>query len=147
MGATGLEPVTPSMSRRYSNQLSYAPEISINNLSKRVANSSRQRRGKASRGVPPFSGGTELRARKSQISICQNFMPGEGLEPSRPFDRRILSTLCLPFHHPGKNFSIQQGFASLPAFSRKNALSSQNIFPSHAKSAFIITPTKNIRSC
>ena len=25
MGATGLEPVTPSMSRKYSNQLSYAP--------------------------------------------------------------------------------------------------------------------------
>jgi hypothetical protein len=25
VGATGLEPVTPSMSRKYSNQLSYAP--------------------------------------------------------------------------------------------------------------------------
>ena len=25
MGATGIEPVTPAMSTRYSNQLSYAP--------------------------------------------------------------------------------------------------------------------------
>ena len=29
-------------------------------------------------------------------------VPGEGLEPSRPFGQRILSPLRLPFRHPGR---------------------------------------------
>lgn len=28
-------------------------------------------------------------------------MPGVGLEPTRHYCLRILSPLCLPFHHPG----------------------------------------------
>ncbi len=53
VGPRGLEPLTPSMSRKYSNQLSYEPT-----------------------------------------------MPGEGLEPSGPCGRRILSPLCLPISSP-----------------------------------------------
>ena len=28
-------------------------------------------------------------------------VPGEGLEPSRSCDHKILSLACIPFHHPG----------------------------------------------
>ena len=30
-------------------------------------------------------------------------VPGEGVEPSHPFGRQILSLLRLPFRHPGKD--------------------------------------------
>ncbi len=30
-------------------------------------------------------------------------VPGEGVEPSHPFGRQILSLLRLPFRHPGMN--------------------------------------------
>src|SRR5258705_4984285 len=32
----------------------------------------------------------------------------EGLEPSRPCDRQILSLLCLPFHHSPKLTSLRK---------------------------------------
>lgn len=33
-------------------------------------------------------------------------MPRAGLEPARGFPLRILSPLCLPFHHPGKDAKV-----------------------------------------
>lgn len=35
-------------------------------------------------------------------------MPRAGLEPARPFDPRILSPVCLPFHHPGQTEKVAQ---------------------------------------
>ena len=34
-----------------------------------------------------------------KFSECKKKMGVEGLEPSRPRSQRILSPLCLPFHH------------------------------------------------
>ena len=51
--ATGLEPVTPSMSRKYSNQLSYAPEIHvIKNRKPRYHSGHNQRRQLSRRSAP-----------------------------------------------------------------------------------------------
>ena len=36
-----------------------------------------------------------------QVLSCM--VPGEGVEPSHPFGRQILSLLRLPFRHPGKD--------------------------------------------
>ena len=35
------------------------------------------------------------------ISLWEVFVPAAGLEPARPLSLRILSPLCLPFHHAG----------------------------------------------
>jgi hypothetical protein len=37
-------------------------------------------------------------------------VPAAGLEPARPFDRQILSLLCLPFHQAG----TQKTLTALP---------------------------------
>ena len=38
--------------------------------------------------------------------MCKGFVvPAGGLEPPRPYRPRILSPLCLPFHHAGFVFS------------------------------------------
>jgi hypothetical protein len=41
-------------------------------------------------------------------------VPGEGVEPSRPFGQRILSPLCLPFHHPGISLAASGGIVTEP---------------------------------
>ena len=84
VGATGLEPVTPSMSRRYSNQLSYAPEFFV------------QRSGERSRTTRPKSiFKTTLNNKKSKINrnrirlLCkifarQKFYAGRGSRTLTP---------------------------------------------------------------
>ena len=37
------------------------------------------------------------------------YIPEAGLEPARPQSPRILSPVCLPFHHPG-DFEVSAGF-------------------------------------
>ena len=38
--------------------------------------------------------------------ITQHVVPAAGLEPARPLSLRILSPLCLPFHHAGTAANI-----------------------------------------
>ena len=41
------------------------------------------------------------------FNIIINYMvPAAGLEPARPLSLRILSPLCLPFHHAGGDANI-----------------------------------------
>ena len=48
-----------------------------------------------------------LKSRSQQLLLIAGFqvlrymVPGEGVEPSHPFGRQILSLLRLPFRHPG----------------------------------------------
>ena len=48
-----------------------------------------------------------LKLRSQQLLLIAGFqvliymVPGEGVEPSHPFGRQILSLLRLPFRHPG----------------------------------------------
>ncbi len=45
-----------------------------------------------------------LYIRRFQFVVTITFVPGVGLEPTRHHCLRILSPLCLPFHHPGNIF-------------------------------------------
>ena len=40
---------------------------------------------------------------KKADCASHSMVPGEGLEPSRSCDHKILSLACIPFHHPGGN--------------------------------------------
>ena len=40
------------------------------------------------------------------LTIVRSMVPAAGLEPARPLSLRILSPLCLPFHHAGKAANI-----------------------------------------
>lgn len=37
-------------------------------------------------------------------------VPEVGLEPTRSNEQRILSPLCLPFHHPGLKVAPREGY-------------------------------------
>lgn len=37
------------------------------------------------------------------VTEKRNLVPRGGVEPPRPFEQGILSPVCLPFHHLGKN--------------------------------------------
>lgn len=37
-----------------------------------------------------------------EFNVLRLLVPGTGIEPVRPFDREILSLLCLPISPPGR---------------------------------------------
>ena len=46
----------------------------------------------------------------ARISASYSFMlvPGAGVEPAHPYEREILSLLCLPISPPGRIAGLQQ---------------------------------------
>ena len=46
-----------------------------------------------------------LRSAQTKV-LARSRMGKEGVEPSRPYDHRILSPACIPFHHLPKNNKI-----------------------------------------
>ena len=43
------------------------------------------------------------------VLLGYRLVPGAGVEPALPCGKRILSPLCLPFHHPGRASHCRQG--------------------------------------
>ena len=102
MGPRGFEPLTFSMSRKRSNQLSYEPEILI-----QLTNSEHTSNQFAYAHFVGYGGPAVARECEGGLSyepaIILFFKMGrEGVEPSRSCEREILSLHCLPFQHlPG----------------------------------------------
>ena len=89
----GLEPLTSSMSRKRSNQTELRVQDSHSKFSKSISFNTQSHKKKF---LMPWK-------IENQFLAPRQKMGGEGIEPSRPFDQRILSPSCIPFHHSPKN--------------------------------------------
>lgn len=49
-----------------------------------------------------------LQQKKYRITLGIYLVPGAGIEPARPYEREILSLLCLPISPPGRMEGVDQ---------------------------------------